>query len=143
MRLPILSMMVALLFGLVLSLGAAGQEKKSLKPTQRWGGKSDDEDKKKAAPKSGYLTTQDSFEKLWTAWGVKGEAPKIDFTKQIVFVQFAGGPNPPASSYSLDRKGNLTVEIKQTLLDGPGYGFGIDVLDREGIKTYNGKPLEK
>lgn len=113
------------------------------KPTQRWGGKSTDEDKKKAAPKTGYLTNQEAFEKLWEAWGLKDKAPKIDFEKQIVFVQLAGGPNSISTSYTLDGKGNLTALSKQSLIAGPGFGYGIDVLDREGIKSYMGKPIEK
>jgi hypothetical protein len=119
-----------------------GDDKKSLKPTQRWAGKVGDDKKMEAAPKSGYLTTQDAFEKLWDAWGLKGTVPKIDFKKQIVFVNTSSGPNAIGTSYTLNAKGNLTAVSEQTLIDGPGFGYGIDVLDREGIKTYKGKPID-
>jgi hypothetical protein len=127
---------------LAISASSAGDDKKNIKPTQHWGGKNGDDAKKKAAPKSGYLTSQESFETLWKAFGVKGDAPKIDFKKQIVFVQLASGPNNIGTSYTLDGKGNLTALSRQTLIGGPGFGYGLDVLDREGIKSYNGKPIE-
>jgi hypothetical protein len=132
-----------LLAAFALSQGATAEEKKKIKPTQRWAGKSADEDKKKAAPKTGYLTSQEAFEKLWEAWALKDKAPKIDFEKQIIFVHLAGGPNNVSTTYTLDDKGNLKAVSLQTLIGGPGFGYGIDVLDRQGIKTYNGKPLEK
>ena len=66
----------------------------------------------------------------------------LDFTKQIVFVQIASGPNGIGTSYTL-KDGDLTALSRQTLKAGPGFGFGLDVLDRDGIKTYNGKPLDK
>jgi hypothetical protein len=143
MRFSILTLSAGLLFaGALLSTSNAGDEKKEIKPTQHWGAVEKDKDKRKAAPKAGYLTTQDAFEKLWDAWGVKGKAPMLDFKKQIVFVQLAGGPNNLSTSYSLDKNGNLTAKSAQTLLDGPGFGYGIDVLERAGIKSYQGKPLE-
>ena len=72
------------------------------------------------------------------------QSPAIDFAKQIVFVQLAlGGPNIPSTSYTLDDKGNVTVLSRTTLIAGPGFGYSIDVLNRDGIKTYMGKPIEE
>jgi hypothetical protein len=39
--------------------------------------------------------------------------------------------------------GKLTAESKCTEKGGPGFGYSIDVLDRTGIKSYQGKPLER
>ena len=97
---------------------------------------------KKEAPKNGYLTNQKDFEKLWKAWSIKGDAPNIDFTKQIAFVHLATGPNLPSANYVLDSVGNLQAKVVQTLIGGPGFGYSVDVLDREGIKSYQGKAIE-
>jgi hypothetical protein len=143
MRSSIIAMSVALLIaGTIFSTAGAGDDKKDIKPTQRWEGRVNDKEKLKAAPKAGFLTTQDAFEKLWDAWSVKGKAPKLDFSKQIVFVQIAGGPNYLGTTYKLDKEGNLTAKSAQTLIEGAGFGYGIDVLERAGIKSYQGKPLE-
>lgn len=136
-----LAVALTLVIGAVFNVSRAGDEKKSLKPTQRWAGKINDDKKKEAAPKSGYLTKQEDLEKLWEAWGLKDKAPKLDFAKQMVFVNMSSGPNAISTSYTLT-KGNLTAKSAQTLIAGPGFGYGIDVLDREGIKTYMGKPIE-
>ena len=128
---------------LVLHPSDANDGKKQIKPTQAWSGKIGDDALSKAAPKGGYLTNQKAFEELWTAWKLKDKPPALDFTKQIVFVQLSlGGPNIPRSTYTLDAKGNLTVLSMSTLIGGPGFGYSIDVVNREGIKTYMGKPID-
>jgi hypothetical protein len=119
----------------------ANDGKKNIKTTQTWTGKISDDALSKVAPKSGYLTDQKAFEALWAGWNLKEKAPKIDFTKHIVFVQLAGGPNVPKSSYTLDAKGDLTVLSKSTDKGGPGFGYSIDVLPKDGIKTYMGKKI--
>lgn len=118
--------------------------KKMIKATQTWSGKVADNDAAKFAPKSGYLTDQKSFEALWDAWKLKDKAPMIDFDKQIVLVTLArGGPNVPRTSFTLDDNGNLKVQAISTLIGGPGFGYSIDVLNREGIKTIEGKAIEQ
>jgi hypothetical protein len=139
---------LAVTFGLTLPamMTGAADAQHALKPVQHWGGLIKESGKKSAAPKSkfgvGYLTNQDAFEKLFDAWGLKEKPPKIDFKKQIVFVQTSDGPNLPKAFYTLDAAGKLTAEFKQTEKGGPGFGYSIDVLDRTGIKSYQGKPLE-
>ena len=127
----------------MLHLSDANDSKKQIKPRQTWSGKIGDDALSKAAPKGGYLTNQKALEELWTAWKLKNKPPEIDFTKQIVFVQLSlGGPNVPRSTYTLDAKGNLTVISMSTLIGGPGFGYSVDVVNRERIKTYQGKPIE-
>ena len=139
---------LALTFGLTLAamMSRADDARKALKPVQHWGGLIKESSKKSAAPNSkfgvGYLSNQDAFEKLFDAWGLKEKPPKIDFKKQIVFVQMSDGPNLPKAFYTLDAAGKLTAGFKQTEKGGPGFGYSIDVLDRTGIKSYQGKPLE-
>jgi len=147
MRLLIFTLLIA---GFCFGQETQGQEKKTIKPIQHWTGviKADLKLAKEGsprpadAPKAGYLTMQEDLEKLWSKWDVKGKAPKVDFAKQIVFVQTASGPNAIGTTYTLDATGNLTSKSEQTLTAGPGFGYGIDLLNREGIKMYNGKPIE-
>jgi hypothetical protein len=138
---------LAVTFGLTLpaKMTDVANAQDALKPTQHWGGLIQESGKKSAAPKSkfgvGYLSSQDALEKLFGAWGLKEKPPKIDFNKQVVFVQTCSGPNLPQSFYTLDADGKLTADNKHTLKGGPGFGYSIDVLDRTGIKSYHGKPL--
>jgi hypothetical protein len=142
MRYPAMILSFSALVLLLASQSSnANEGKKQIKPTQTWSEIADDS-VNKLAPKAGYLIDQKEVDKLWTDWGL-GEAPAIDFTKEIVFVQIAGGPNIPSVTYFLDAKGNLTVGVAQTLRDGPGFGFSIAVLPKNSIKTYNGKPIEE
>lgn len=141
MRMLIFALAALVMVSLLANASFGQADKKKIKPTQHWGGIIEDKEKLKAAPKAGYLTSQDAVDKLWEAWGVKGKAPKLDFKKQIIFVQIASGPNSISTTYVLTN-GDLKAVSIQTLKAGPGFGYGIDVVEREGIKTYQGKPLE-
>ena len=132
-----------LLFAFAVYDSAAGDLKKNIKPTQRWGGVIGIQAKQSAAPKDGIVSTQEAFEKLWADWDLKGEAPKLDFAKQIVFVQIASGPNNISTGYTLNpNTGDLTALSRQTLKAGEGFGYGIDVLSRDGVKSYMGKAIK-
>jgi hypothetical protein len=133
------------ILALVLTMqpGVAQDGKKKVNATQKFPGKISDAALSKVAPKSGFLTEQKALDDLWTAWALKNKAPKVDFTKEIVIVQLAlGGPNVPTATYTLDAKGNLTSVAITTLIAGPGFGYSIDVLPRDGIKSYMGKAIE-
>lgn len=144
MRDPLFVIGLSLLaFLLAMQPSEAGDGKKKLKPTQTVIGKLSEDALSKLAPRSGYLTNQKALEELWTGWKLKDKTPMIDFTKQIVFVQLAiGGPNVPFPTYTLNANGDLTAISISTLIGGPGFGYSIDVLPRDGIKTYMGKPIE-
>jgi hypothetical protein len=121
---------------------SAGEGKKTIKATQRHSGKIADASLKNHAPKNGVINNQKSLETLWDAWKVKGDAPKLEFKTYLVVVHLAGGPNLPGASYMLDANGDLRAKVQQTLIGGPGFGYSIEVLPRDGIKTYQGKPIE-
>lgn len=132
-----------LLLAFAVHDGSAGDLKKNIKPSQRWGGIIGIQAKLSAAPKDGVISTQEAFEKLWSDWSLKDTPPKLDFTKQIVFVQIASGPNNISTTYTLNPKtGDLTAVSAQTLRAGEGFGFGIDVLVRDGIKSYMGRAIK-
>jgi hypothetical protein len=127
---------------LVVNQDDAGEGKKAVKPTQQWTAKVSDSTLRKFVPKNGYITNQDTFEVMWIGWRPKEKAPTIDFAKHLVLVHVASGPNIPGSSYTLDAEGNLRVKSVSTLIGGPGFGYTIDVIEKAGVKTYQGKPIE-
>lgn len=135
--------MVFTVFALLVATDAGAQQKATpIKPTQSWSGKIADDGAAKLAPKIGFLINQKAFEELWTGWKLKDKAPKIDFEKQIVVVTLAlGGPNVPRASFTLNDKGDVKVLALSTQIGGPGFGYSLDVLNREGIKTIQGKAI--
>lgn len=139
----LIASVLMLIFVLATHPSDAGDaKKKTIKPTLQWSGKSGNDALAKLVPKVGYITVQKEFDALWAGWMLKDKAPLLDFDKQIVFIQLAtGGPNVPRPTYSLDANGNLTVVSISTLIGGPGFGYSIDVLHRNGVKTYQGKAI--
>jgi hypothetical protein len=128
----------------LLAPGAAAQGKKGTRvvPARFWSGVNRDEALKKEAPKSGLVTDAKAFEKLWKAWRKDEKVPEIDFKKQFVVVGLASGPNRPFVNATLD-EGDLKLGWGQTLIGGPGFGYGLAAFDRKGVKTVNGKVIGK
>ncbi len=60
-----------------------------------------------------------------------------------MLVSTVGGPNEVKLTPRVDADGNLTVKSQATLVGGPGFGYALGVVDRDGIKTIQGKPLIK
>jgi hypothetical protein len=136
-----------LVVALVLLPGVAvAADDKPAKPVpaiQKWSGIiRDDETLKRQAPVAGHITDAATFEKLWKAWRPKEALPKVDFTKELVLVATAAGPNRVALSATLDDKGDLKVRSRATLIGGLGFGYAIATVSRQGVKSINGKPLK-
>src|SRR5688572_26310846 len=96
----------------VLGPGALGEAKqgKPVKPTRTWAGTiGDNEALQKQSPAAGYIAGPAAWEKLWKAWRPGQELPQVDFSRELVLVATAGGPNRVAISPSLDDKGDLKV----------------------------------
>jgi hypothetical protein len=144
MRFSIFAFSIALITLMCALQASDAGGKKQIKATQTWASKHGDNDLAKLAPSKGFLTEQKAFEELWTGWKLKDKAPKIDFAKEIVVVTLAtGGPNVPRTSFTLEDNGNVKVLALSTQLGGPGFGYSIDVLNREGIKSIQGKAIEE
>jgi len=126
---------------------AVQADEKPVKPVKEWKGKflnKEEEPLMKEAPKSGCLTDKKAWSKLWKAWRGKEKLPKIDFEKQLVLVGAADcAANKIEAAFKLDDKGDLKGFFITTEIGGPGFVYMIVVIDRSGIKTYNGKPIKK
>lgn len=136
---------VLFLVVVVVAVPAVRADDRPVKPVpfiRKWSGIIRDEEKlKQQAPKAGHVSDTAAFEKLWKAWRPKEAAPKVDFTRELVLVATATGPNRVAMSASLDDKGDLRVRSRATLIGGRGFGYAIATISRRGIKSINGKPL--
>lgn len=113
-----------------------------VEPTARWNGMIADESLQKLASVEGFLADAESLAKVWKAWRPTEEVPTVDFTKEIIVVGVVPGPNLVLMRPSLDEKGDLQFVVAGTRKGGPGFGYLMVKVSREGIKTVNGKPLE-
>lgn len=130
-----LAMGLMLLTGVVL-----GAEGKKVEPTQTWQGSVEvDTDLKKP---SAVLQNEDDWKELWKSWKLEGETPEIDFEKQLVLVETTVGSRLNVTLLRSEA-GDLKVLALATRDLRPGFRYVLAAVDREGIQTINGKPLDK
>lgn len=131
---------------LVLAALAAGvsfgfaEEQKKEKPTVELSGDIKDESLQKEAPASGVIVSQKGWDALAKAWSIK-DAPKVDFTKEILIVGTWKG-----SSFNITpnvKDGDLSVSAFGTKDLREGFRWKVTSVKRDGIKTVQGKELPK
>jgi hypothetical protein len=133
-----------LVAGLVLSMVAvpeAAAQKKKVEVTKMWNGSVDDEKLMKDAPQA--IVSQKGLEAVWKSWKVEGDAPKVDFTKDIVVGVYSKGSRLKLADVNLDDKGNLSFGGLDTRDSRPGFRDVLGVVSKDGVKTVNGKELPK
>ena len=142
---------LALLWALALPLGMATAEAAESRPGKRkpqpvkiidsWRGTLADGSLKKLAPADGFILEEEKWAKLWKAWRGQEATPKIDFEKQMILVFTAEGPNNVGCEPTLDAQGNVQALAMSTLIGGPGFGYLMLCIPREGVRSVNGTPL--
>jgi len=137
-RLFVFALLASFLAAAVIPSQAMAQKKK-VEITQKWSGSVEDE--KAMKPES--ITTAKGLEAVWKAWKVKGDVPKVDFTKNLVVAVYSVGSRLNMAGANLDDKGNLDVLGLGTRDLGPGFRYVLGVVSREGVKTVNKKDLPK
>ncbi|MCI0351976.1 MAG: hypothetical protein L0Z53_21355 [Acidobacteriales bacterium] len=145
-----LVMRVVLASGLALGLtvlavsGARAQTKK-VTIQQTWTGIVKDNKLRQEAPANGFVADEKTWSKLWKAWRGDEKEPMVDFSKDLVLVFTFDGPNKiSVPQLTLNDKGDLRVPLPiGTLIAGPGFGYRLDTIRREGIQTINGKAVMK
>jgi len=130
-----------LLFGTLSVSGLAAGE--PVKPLNTWTGKPRSNELRKEAPEGGVIADKAKFEKLWKAWRGDEKVPAVDFDKNVIAVELANGPNVPMASFTLDERGDLNWRSFSTRVGGPGFGYAIAEVPREGVKTIKGKAVPK
>lgn len=118
-----------------------GRKPQPVKILDSWSGKLADAAIRKHAPADDFLLDRESWAALWKAWRGQEALPEVDFQKQMVLVFTADGPNSVGCEPRLDGQGNLQALAMSTLIGGPGFGYLIQCIPREGVKSVNGKPL--
>lgn len=112
-----------------------------IEPSARWSGMTADDLLQTVAPTDGFLADAQSLAKVWKAWRPDEEVPVLDFKKELILVGVVPGPNTALMRPSLEDQGDLRFIVAGTNKDGPGFGYLLLKVGREGIKTVNGKPL--
>jgi len=122
----------------VLVAAAADRGDTPKKPGDLVLGSVTDESLSKKAPAAGVVVTRAGFDRLGKDWSVK-DPFEVDFDKQLVVVATTQGSGLDLTT-ALDG-GNLKVKVVGTADLKPGFRYALRRLDREGIKTINGKPI--
>lgn len=66
----------------------------------------------------------------------------MDFKKELIILGVIPGPNSIGIVPSVDDKGDLKFTLQSTEIGGPGFGYHLVQIKREGVKTINGKPID-
>lgn len=112
-------------------------------PAELAKGKIADASLEKLAPKSSFITDAGTFAKLWKAWRPGEAVPEVDFRKELVIIGTASGPNLVMFQPKLQDDGDLKYVVASTRMAGPGFGYRLVKLNREGIRTVNGKSVDE
>ena len=110
--------------------------------TREWAGRLEDEKLEKKRPADGFITTKDDFAKLWKVWMGKENLPEIDFDNELVMVA-SSSKSRVFEILLIVGKGDAKAVVGRKAEEVKGFTFLIAVFNREGIKTIDGKPLEK
>lgn len=126
-----------------LSMSSAlGQQRPEfLEPSEQWTGVLRDEALEASRPEGNLIADEKAWTELWQAWRPDEDVPEVDFAASIVFVGTVAGPNRTLFSASRAADGELKVMLGGTKIGGPGFGYLLAVLSRDGLKSYQGKPL--
>jgi hypothetical protein len=144
-RLVLTSTLISAIVCPVLSPAGEGKATRAkpqpVRVIHTWSGKLADNTLRKHEPADGFVLDQENWAKLWKAWRGQENLPALDFQKQMVLVFTAEGPNNVGCTPTRDNAGNVRADAMSTLIGGPGFGYLILCIPREGVKTVNGKPL--
>ncbi len=127
-----------LVFAAVAVSEAAAQQRK-VGVVKTWNGSVDDE--KAIQPEA--IANAKALEAVWKAWKVRGDMPKVDFTKEFIIAVYSVGSGLNIAGANLDEKGNLEVIGFGTRDIRPGFRYVLGTVSKDGVKTVNGKELPR
>lgn len=129
----------AMLAGILLTAATpdALAQKKKVTATVIMKGSVDDDKLAKPA----VIVSAKGLEAVWKAWAVKGDMPKVDFTKNLVVAVYSAGSNLNLAGANLDDQGNLEVLGFGTRDFRPGFRYVLGTVSRDGVKTVSKKAL--
>lgn len=133
--------LAACTMALMTAIVLAEEPAQEIKPIETWKGKLRDESLKAHAPEQAFITDAKAWESLWKTWRSGEKVPQIDFTKDLVLVGTAPGPNLAGMSPRLDEQGNVQFVVFSTRIGGPGFGYTLFQMPRDGVKSVNGEAV--
>jgi hypothetical protein len=113
-----------------------------VEPTGMWNGKVKDESLRKLSPQSGFIADAETWKTLWTAWRPGEELPNVDFTKELILVGTVPGPNQVVMRPTITDNGNVKLIVFGTEIGGPGFGYKLIKMVKDGVKSVNGNAIE-
>jgi len=132
----IIAGLVALMF--TAAVHAAPME---LKVINSWNGSVDDQGLQKEMPEGGFVADKKTFAKLIKSWGVAEKVPEVDFDKELILIATTQGSRlnlkPSIEDGDVKALGFGTRDLR------PGFRYVIVSVSREGVKSVNGKKLDK
>ena len=131
--------------GLALAFGlqpAAAQKGEAIKLLDSWNGRIAAE-QVKLAPKGGYIVGPKTLEALWKDWKIRGDAPKVDFEKNLIVFAMKNSSGPVATPRLDKESGDLVLQVVSDANLTVDYGYQLVLIPRAGIKTISGKAIEK
>ncbi len=134
------SLVAAVVVAICANLCAAAPE--AVEQLGTWQGKSRDNSLKNLAPKTGFIGDAASWEKLCKAWRPDDAVPDVDFSKQIVLVGVVSGPNLVIMQPVMGEKGGVKFVVGGTKIGGPGFGYKLIAISREGVTSVNGNKID-
>jgi hypothetical protein len=112
-----------------------------LRPTANWVGTIPDPKLKAAAPEADHVVSDaTTWAQLWLTWRGTEKLPEVNFKEEVLFVFTALGPNIPALRLYVTGS-SVSGTVYRTLKGGPGFGYRIIKVPRQGLKTFFGQPL--
>ena len=113
----------------------------NLEESKSWTGKVRDDELKKLAPESGFISDAAVWQKLWAAWRPGEALPPIDFKQALILVATVEGPNQIMMRPSLEANGDVRFVVAGTRMAGPGFGYKLIQVQRDGVLSVNGTRL--
>ncbi len=121
------------------SLGLAAPP--AVETTGMWSGQVIDNSLRKLAPPTGFIVDPTSWQKICKTWQPDMKVPRVDFSKNLVLVGTVPGPNLVLMRPTIDKKGNISFLVAGTKRGGPGFGYKLIAISRQGVKTVKGQSI--
>jgi hypothetical protein len=120
----------------------AQEPHRRLEILQQWQGVSHNSELLQQGPEQPFILTSDEWQRVWKLWRPDEDVPKVDFDSDLVLVATIRGPNRLRGGAFLDQQGNVGLILSSTRVAGPGFGYLLLQVAREGIRSVNGKSLD-
>ena len=121
----------------IITLAAAAE----VESTATWSGKVQDATLRKVAPAAGFIGDAETWQRLWTTWRPGEDVPEVDFAAELVLVGTVSGPNLVMMRPTVGDQADVSFVVGGTRMAGPGFGYKLIKISRQGVKTVNGKPV--